>query len=69
MDLVNGELEELELSEADKRVNTQLLEEARKSSLRQRGRRRRGSGGKINLSLSHITLGSYCSMQHVLAPL
>ena len=46
MDLVNGELEELELSEAVKRVNTQLLEEARKSSLRQRGRRRRGSGGK-----------------------
>ena len=47
IDLVNVDLEEVELSEADKLLNAQLLEEAKKASShpRHRSRRsRRGSG-------------------------
>ncbi|XP_078000076.1 uncharacterized protein LOC144452794 [Glandiceps talaboti] len=42
IDLVNGDLEEVELTEADKKFNEQLLEEARKVSQKFQNRKKRG---------------------------
>ena len=46
IDLVNGDLEEVELSDADKRLNAQLIQEAQKASLESKHRDRRARRSK-----------------------
>ena len=58
IDLVNGALEEVELSEADKLLNAQLLEEAKRTSATSRHKARRlrksGSGQCSRHYISHV---------------
>ncbi|XP_070540468.1 putative leucine-rich repeat-containing protein DDB_G0290503 isoform X3 [Ptychodera flava] len=69
VDLINGDLEEIELTEADKRFNEQLLEEARKVSQKFQSRKGRSQrSNSLNVPSNEVERSKTPSPTRLTAP-